>query len=293
MVFLMVVNCHDEPYEGDFPTEDNNCLAAMLATAEASVNFANASDTDFSILCQIYRDALQDEIEICGDEDGHLQLLLDGLGDCDNGDTCALAIELTEIAYNDFIVASDLDYEEYCNAYKEALIYQIQICGDDGTLQSIVDELGDCEPVYVETFGTWKLVGWLPDPSSDIDNDGITPDNYLDEIDCYNNETITFNSNGTGTMFFRSTANITYAPVAGSNELEFSVNCLDIEENRFFNWTQDGNAITFTFQDNSQLFYFRNANRLYVVIDDGFYATSSVDGTSVITDRVTFVYLKI
>lgn len=293
IVILFGVSCHNEPYEGDLPIGDDDCLMAMHATAEAAANYVLATEDNISLLCQIYRDALQDQIEICGDVDGALQLLVDGLGSCINENLCEGAILLTEIAYDDYIIASDLDYEEYCNAYKMALIYQIEVCGDDGTLQNLVDELEDCEPVYVETFGTWRLVAWLPDPTSDIDNDGMATDNYLDDIDCYNNETLTFNSNGTGTIFHRSIATITYSPIPGTDQLEFSSTCNDISEDVLFNWAQDGNAITFTLSDGTVLNYFRNANRLYRAVDNGFYATSAIDGTSVITDRVTYVYVKI
>ncbi len=42
-------------------------------------------------------------------------------------------------AYN-----ADTTNQELCNAYREALEAQIAECGDDGSLQAILDELGDC-----------------------------------------------------------------------------------------------------------------------------------------------------
>ena len=42
-------------------------------------------------------------------------------------------------AYN-----ADTENEGLCNTYREALLAQIDACGDDGSLQAILDELGDC-----------------------------------------------------------------------------------------------------------------------------------------------------
>ena len=292
-VFLMAMNCHNEPYEGDLPVEPDSCLLAMQATAEAFTDFSMSTEDSYSILCQIYRGALENQIEICGDEDGSLQVLVDGLSSCSNEDLCVEAIVATENARVDFENTTDDDFETLCNIYRDALIYQIEVCGDDGTLESIIEELGNCQPVFVETLGSWKLIAWEPDPTSDIDNDGMPTDNYLDEIDCYDNETMEFYSNGTGRMFLRSEANITYSPIAGTDEIEFSISCFDIEENVFFNWVQDGNSITLTLVDDTTLNYFRNGNMLFTIVEDGFFATSSIDNTSTITDTVTYIYEKL
>ncbi|MFC0604812.1 hypothetical protein [Winogradskyella pulchriflava] len=294
MVLLFGLSCHDEPYEGDFPTENNACLLAEQATADAAASFAMASDDNFSLFCQIYRDALENQIEICGDGDGSLQLLLDNLGNCSDEDLCAEAIAATEIAQNNYENATDNNSEALCNVYKDALMYQIEVCGDDSLLQAILEELGDCESEFVDTVGTWKLVGWVTNVLRDIDNDGIVTNNYLDEIDCYDNETLTFNADGTGTLFLRSRADITFTPLSGPQGGEdFFVDCYSISEDVPFSWVQNANSITFTLTDGTVSNYFRNGNSLYVAFDDGFYATNTEDSNSVIVERVTFVYYKI
>lgn len=298
VVLLLGFGCHNEPYEGDLPFELDSCIESKEATAEAYEDYSLANEDSYSLMCQIYRDAIEDQIEICGDEDGALQILLDELGNCIvEEDLCDEAIAATEIAQNNYENATDDDFEEVCSIYKEALIYQIVVCGDDGLLAQIIENLGDCEPVYVETLGIWRLVAWEPaDPSHpalDIDNDGVLSDNYLDEIDCYDNETIEFYSDGTGILFYRSEASITYTPIEGTNEVEFFVTCFEIEENILFDWEQDGNLVMLTLSDGTIFNYFRNANLLYRAVDNGLYATSMIDGTSTITDPVSYIYVKI
>ncbi|BAO77129.1 hypothetical protein [Winogradskyella sp. PG-2] len=296
IALILLVNCGNEPYEGDLPTRDNPCELAIEATANAAEDFSAATEDQYNLLCSVYKDALQDQISLCGDPDGLLQNIIDELGDCVlENPLCDDAIAATEVARQNYLLASDSDTEALCNAYKDALEYQIEVCGDDGTLRAILDELGDCEPVFVETVGTWRLEAWLTDQARDIDNDGEVTNDYLEDIDCYTNETITFYSDGTGVLYLRSVADITYTPIDGSpNEEDFFVTCNAISIDRPFNWVQIGNnTLIFTMEDGSIVNYFRNSNSLFIAIDNAFSATSTVDGVSQINERITYVYVKL
>jgi hypothetical protein len=58
---------------------------------------------------------------------------------------CQEAIMIALEAETEFINHTDSNYNQLCINYKEALIAQINICGDtDGSLQNTVDNLGDC-----------------------------------------------------------------------------------------------------------------------------------------------------
>ncbi|MCF6131714.1 hypothetical protein [Flavobacterium wongokense] len=57
----------------------NNCEDATAATATAAQAFANATNENYAQLCAAYKDALQDQIASCGDPNGDLQDLVDGL----------------------------------------------------------------------------------------------------------------------------------------------------------------------------------------------------------------------
>ncbi|GAB4162580.1 MAG: hypothetical protein Tsb0033_21720 [Winogradskyella sp.] len=287
---FMAINCDNEPYEGEIIFEDTTCLEAIETTETAAENFLNAIPESYTLLCLTYREALLNQIDICGDEDGSLQIILEELSNCEAElDPCEEAIAQTELARITYESAADQTIEALCNNYKDALQYQIDVCGDDGTLQSIIEELGDCVPEVVDVVGTWKLVSWNTDELRDLDNDGIVTNNYLDDIDCYDNETIDFNADGTGTMFLRSIAEFTFTPTDDGED--FFTNCTDIIENKSFTWTETINSVTMLFTDGSSISLFKNGN-LYTAIDDAFYAESTVDD-SVITERITFVYNKL
>ena len=63
--------------------------------------------------------------------------------------SCLQATQQTAIAQSAYN-ATDItmpDYTDLCNAYKQALMTQISVCGDsNGTLQALVDGLGTCVP---------------------------------------------------------------------------------------------------------------------------------------------------
>ena len=60
----------------------DNCDVATEALAIALLAFNNASDDDYTTLCNAYKTALQNVIDLCGDPDGSYQATIDGLGDC-------------------------------------------------------------------------------------------------------------------------------------------------------------------------------------------------------------------
>ncbi|RRO14576.1 hypothetical protein [Flavobacteriaceae bacterium 14752] len=97
----------------------------------------------------------------------------------DDNIECQNAQQATVQAQQDFENASNSEYEDLCATYIDALNLQITECGDeDGSLQSIIDELGDCtlvieppvsnaefyitglfneEPIIMQTGGSYLL----------------------------------------------------------------------------------------------------------------------------------------
>lgn len=79
---------------------------------------------------------------------------------------CSMAIDATFEAMQDFDSATTENYVQMCTAYKLALQNQIQACGDaDGSLQAIIDHLGDCTDItgivtgeITVTAGTLNIV---------------------------------------------------------------------------------------------------------------------------------------
>lgn len=74
--------CENEPLEGDFFTsQDAACNEAIHQSEEARVNYFSATESTFNELCNAYKFALQNQIDVCGD-DGTLQQVIDDLGEC-------------------------------------------------------------------------------------------------------------------------------------------------------------------------------------------------------------------
>ncbi|WP_411895666.1 hypothetical protein [Winogradskyella sp. A2] len=360
MWLFMAITCDNEPYEGDLIEEIDLCGLAIQTTLEASDAFNTASDEDYNLLCQTYQDALQDQIEICGDPAGELQAIIETLGDCipDGPSSCELAIIATELAFQEFSNTSNDDYQSTCESYKlalqdqiivcgddgtlqtlieelgdcvvndseacdmaieatamalaevedaitveyeaacviyrEALQNQINVCGDDGTLQDLINDLGNCEPEIFNLVGDWRLIVWQSDIPRDIDNDGVQTSDYLTEIDCFENETASFNDDGTGTLFYRESMVVEVSsPTNDPSDLEYTVECFEDIRNFDFTWTQEGDSITVTLDsDGTVLDFFRNGDVIFIAMRDFFVATSTSSNVEDIVQDIIWAYVQ-
>lgn len=220
----------------------------------------------------------------------------------ENDTDCTATTQALANAALGFISATDETYAEICNAYKVALQNQILACGDeDNSLQTILESLGDCnpdgtidEPEDAELTGTWLLTEWNVDDPEDINNDGTASNNILDEIDCYNNETIVFNADNTGTSMSTSYASFSFIIEAGTTDsYEYTVECEEEIENSNFTWSQTGNVITTTDNDTGEVFdWTLEGNQLSATVPDGYVAFNSDDLTVTVSQDLTFVYTK-
>lgn len=147
-VLITFISCDVEPLDSGVLAQNNNnqnCQAAVQASAEASADFAGATEENFEELCLALASALENQINICGDESGNLQTALDELDCTVSSELCTNAITLAEAAQTAFQNATEENYTQLCNAYAIALQAQINACGDpDGELQIMIDDLGDC-----------------------------------------------------------------------------------------------------------------------------------------------------
>ena len=299
MWLFMAITCDNEPYDGDVIVNDiDNCLMAAELTTQALIDFANTDIESYNLLCQAYRDAIENQIEICGDEYGYLQDIIDGLGDCiidDNNTTeCEMAVVASALALEALEDAISVEYMAACIAYREALENQIFNCGDDGTLLNIILELGNCEPDIFNVVGDWTLIVWQSDIPRDIDSDGIETSDYLTEIDCFNNETASFNSDGTGTLYYRESMEIEVSsPTNDPSDLEYSIECYEDIRTFGFTWTQEGDSITVTLNsDGTVLDFFRNGDVIFVAMRDFFVATSTSSNVDDIVQDIIWAYVQ-
>ncbi len=152
LILFTAFTCEDEPLDGDFvdeqPDTTISCEQAIQNMVTAITNFSEVTpaDANYTQLCLAYQDALQDQIDTCGDEDGTLQAIINSLGNCgddnqpDECEVATTAANEAETAYNNDNTNTDL-----CNTYKASLQDKITACGDaDGSIQTIIDGLGDC-----------------------------------------------------------------------------------------------------------------------------------------------------
>lgn len=86
----------------DCEPTNTNCQDAQQATLSAET--AYNTDTSNSTLCVAYKTALENEIAACGDANGSLQTIIDGL-DCDSGGT----------ADGHALMTANLDGEQFDN----------------------------------------------------------------------------------------------------------------------------------------------------------------------------------
>ncbi|OUR91054.1 hypothetical protein A9Q87_11295 [Flavobacteriales bacterium 34_180_T64] len=297
-VLLSAFTCENEPLEGDFTTETNvSCEDALLNTIDAALAFANVSEDNYTELCNDYKEALQAQIDACGDPDGSIQSGIDALGNCNpgTGDDCENATIAVNLALVNFNNATPANYTDLCNSYRLALQNQINLCGDDdGTLLLEMDSLGDCTNDVgqdEEIPGTWKLTAWIGEEPIDLNNDGTESINFLDEMDCYENETIVFSADGTAVAMSTSYASFNFdIEVGTTDEYDYTIDCIMENENTDLTWTQNGNIISVTdagVTTDGTL----DGNQLSIFIPDGFVAFNA-DFTATTTQDLTFVYTK-
>lgn len=148
ILLVFAAGCDNEPLEIDLNDPSGvSCEQATENALAAALAFLDVNDENYTELCNAYSNALQVQINSCGDPTGELQQQLDALGSCTNNpiDNCDSATEALSVAELLFNNASDDDYTDACNAYKAALQTFIDLCGDpDGTAQQTIDDLGDC-----------------------------------------------------------------------------------------------------------------------------------------------------
>ena len=185
-ILLTAFTCDNEPLEGEFPDPNETaCITAAQNTGTAATNFVNATDSNFTQLCNDYKTALESQIGLCGDPSGTLQQIIDGLGDCSG----------------------------------------------DGQSSDLV--------------GTWRLTAWNGTEPIDLNNDGTESINFLDEMDCYENETIVFNVDNSGTAMSTSFAEFDIEIEVGTTDsFDFTVTCIDEIDNTDLTWSQSGNTVT-------------------------------------------------
>lgn len=185
------------------PLVFNNALPIVESCEDAEIdrNRKRADFTDsafldngyyiapmYSDLCNSYKSALIAQIEFCGDNDGNLQDIVDGLEDCifpcNYAETNSnRARELYENSKNDKLISS---YILNCESYKKYLGERLTYCNDDEVIEdSINSQISNLDCGDDDDDGISNIFEDLNE-DGDLDNDDADLDgipNYLDSDD--------------------------------------------------------------------------------------------------------------
>ncbi|QNJ97758.1 lipocalin/fatty acid-binding family protein [Constantimarinum furrinae] len=154
------------------------------------------------------------------------------------------------------------------------------------------DDSGNNGSVSVE--GNWKLTSFTTENEYDLNGDETASNDVMAETECYQNETIVFNGNASGTANSTSYADITLELVAGTtNEYEYSVTCVEEDDATQFAWVQTGDTVTLTFAGFSYIGT-KVDDQITIVLEEGlaFEVEDGNGGTVLVTEDITFVYTK-
>jgi hypothetical protein len=150
---------------GESSSSQMTCAQASSKSDDARVAYDNATSSNYVTLCTAYRSALQKEISVCGDPDGDLQSIIDGLGDC--GSTPAPSVTVTvgtlvktfELNKTITVVGSTKKIKVYDNVNGNDFVYfEIQ---QGATGSNVINNFNihlitsDYNPMAVDEGGNW------------------------------------------------------------------------------------------------------------------------------------------
>ena len=151
LILFTAFNCENEPLEGDFVIEDGtdtaiSCEEATQNTVTATANFSGVTpdDTNYTQLCLTYQSALENQIDACGDADGSIQAIIDGL-DCTTNSTASIlgTWRITSFTSNGVEeLQMELDFLGICyweETYTDTTITDINYSGVDCSLEEVID----------------------------------------------------------------------------------------------------------------------------------------------------------
>ncbi|WP_064967816.1 hypothetical protein [Tenacibaculum ovolyticum] len=92
---LLLFNCSSNSSESI-----DLCTPVKKNVATALADFTNTTADDYTVNCSKYKKELENEIKECGDENGEIQSLIDGLGDCSNSSNLSMSVGGVDISFD-------------------------------------------------------------------------------------------------------------------------------------------------------------------------------------------------
>jgi len=145
----------------------------------------------------------------------------------------------------------------------------------------------------VAVEGTWKMTSFKTQNAYDLNGNGTISNDIMGQTNCFQNETIVFNSNYTGSVMSRSRLNTDLELVAGSTtEYEYTTECVSENNTTAFVWSKSGDTLTVT-QAGSVFAGTQNGNEITFTLPNAFVIeVQQGNGTAFITQDVTVIYKK-
>lgn len=136
--------------------------------------------------------------------------------------------------------------------------------------------------------GTYLMTAFNTTVPTDLNGDGTSSTNQMEETTCFNNNTIIIYANNT----FTATAKGVDIVFDGANEV---IECFT-DPDFSGTWSQNGNNITFTYVDGGESYsdtYVLNGNTISLTYNDGEVVGTTDNGEPVyLTSDLTFIYTK-
>lgn len=144
----------------------------------------------------------------------------------------------------------------------------------------------------VAVEGTWKLTAFNIESSIDLNGDGNASNNFLEETNCYQNETIEFESDNAVTVKSTSYLELEGEYDANTGAFEIITDCINEIENLTGTWAQAGGTVTLTI-DGEPVVFTQTGSVLTATVPAGYEVPTDDNGTvAYIAEDVTIQYTK-
>ncbi|AUC76766.1 hypothetical protein [Olleya sp. Bg11-27] len=262
-------------------TTNTSCADAVDATSLAENAYNN--DTTNAGLCNAYKTALQNQITVCGDANGALQSIIDGLGDCASQNSVLLKKTIWTYGDGSTLIV-DFNY-------------------DGNRLTSMVDSDGETDTFTYENNLLTRIDSEIYDSSGNLD-----PDYTLLEYDSQNrviNEVL-FINNGVQSQrtayAYNTDGTITVTDyvtdqASGVESLDYTGTIL-ITNGNVVSWTDGSNVDQYTYDNKNgalkNVFAFDTLlvlNTMYIGNNNETAKSSTIDGTSNPDESYTVSYM--
>lgn len=143
--------------------------------------------------------------------------------------------------------------------------------------------------------GNWKMTAFNTENAYDLNGDGTASRNIMDETNCYQNETMVFNSDNTGRINYNTYADIELELIAGTTDsYEYNIECISDPDVDAFAYSQSGNQVTISTNSGESITGTISGNTLSYTHPGGYYfdVEDAEGGTVMVQEDVTIIYTK-